>query len=118
MPKRILIIEDEKDIVQLLSTRLREAQYEILFAYDGEEGLRLAQTLTPDLIIMDIKIPKMDGWSVAKALKKEDPTRKIPIIVLSGYRQMQDLFKQEGILDYFIKPFDVEDLVRKIEMRI
>ena len=78
--KRILVVDDEAELVKALQIRLKQENYEVLVAYDGKEGLQKAQECKPDLIILDILIPKMEGDSVAAALKEEKETRDIPII--------------------------------------
>ena len=81
---------------------------------DGEDGYRKVTTEKPDCIVMDIKMPKIDGLSLAKELKRNPSTKDIFIVVLTGYDGMRDLFAFEGIKDYFVKPFKAEDLLEKI----
>lgn len=118
MPKKILIADDEPEMIRFIQSRLESSGYEVITALDGEEALRHAEAKRPDLILLDIKLPRRDGLSVAKTLKKQEDLKNIPIIILSAYREMKDLFAPEGIGDYVTKPFQIEDLVRKIEIKL
>src|SRR3989338_1841917 len=103
MNKKILVIDDEPEMTELLKSRLESQSYEIITAHDGEEGLEKARYEKPDLIILDVLMPKMDGYTFVRELKVEEATKGIPVIVLTAKRRMQDLFKLEGIHDYILK---------------
>lgn len=114
--ERILIIEDEPDITELIKTRVKSAGYQTIVAYDGQEGLGRAKKEKPDLILMDILMPKMDGVTVAMRLKKMKGTKSIPIIICSVTKgpDEEGLLKRIGVGDYLYKPLDGEELLSKI----
>ena len=115
--KRILVIDDEEDLVVLLTSRLQTAGYEILQALDGEEGLDLAIEQVPNLIILDIAMPKMDGYQVCERLKSHKKLKSVPIIMLTALGERVDKIvgKALGAEAYFTKPFDHVELLSKID---
>lgn len=118
--KKILIIEDEPEIVELLSHRFRAGGYEVVSARTGPEGLEKARTEQPNVILLDILIPEMDGFAVFRNLKRSAPgqpdTSQIPVVVLTAMgTELKPLFEVEGVSDYVEKPFDAGELVRKID---
>ena len=115
--KKILIIEDEQDIVKTIKMSLEMAGYEILAAGDGIEGLEKARSGGPDLIILDLMLPKLDGYRVARMLKFDEKHKSIPIIVLTARAQEEDkkLAKEAGVDVFITKPFDLEFLLKKIK---
>ncbi len=113
MAKKILIIEDDADLVKLLVTRLEANGYETLNAPDGSEGLKVAEEQLPDLILLDIKMPQVDGYTAFRGLKNNKKTRKIPVIVITAYDKLKDLFSLEEVKDYVVKPFEDKDLLPK-----
>ena len=116
MTKKILIVDDEEDIAFSLARRLTANGYEAICAEDGCEGLRRAQTENPDLIILDLMLPKMDGFKVCRLLKFDDRYKRIPIIMLSARSQQEDITqgKETGAEAYMTKPFDAGALLEKI----
>ena len=117
--KKILIIDDEPDIRDMVSVRLMANGYDVVTASDGEEGLKQVESQKPDLIIVDITMPGIDGYTFVKILKKDIPAaRKIPIIVLTGKDRMEDLFKIEGVGDYLVKPYESSQLLEKIKKHL
>lgn len=115
---KILIVDDDQDFLQLLEFDLKKHGYEVIMAPDGEEGLKKAKAEKPDLILLDIKMPKMDGYTFVRRLKKEPETKGIALIVLTSYEPMKDMFQLEGVEDYFVKSVNMEGLVKTIEKRI
>ncbi len=118
MAKKILVVDDEPDLVKALKIRLESKGYKVVPAFDGEEGIKKVEEENPDLIILDIMMPKMDGFTTLKQLKKRCINRNIPlppVIVLTAKGKMQDLFAIEGIKDYVVKPFEYQDLLDRIE---
>jgi len=115
MPK-ILLVEDNEMNRDMLSRRLQRRGYHIVTAGDGEQGLSLARMEAPDLILMDITLPEMDGWEVARLLKADEITRHIPIIALTARVLMSDQAKafEVGCDDYDTKPVDFARLSEKI----
>ncbi len=113
--KKILLIEDEKDMVYALTLQLESSGYEIIAAHDGQEGLKKAQEEMPDLIILDIMLPKKDGYTFFLELKKHRTIKSIPVIVLTAKPGMKDMFKIEGVKEYITKPFANTYLLAKIK---
>ena len=117
LQKRVLIVDDEEDLVIALGARLKAGGYEILVARDGLEALTKARTLNPDLILLDLMLPKMDGYKVARLLKFDQRYAAIPILMLTarGQEMDQDLGRQAGADDYMVKPFDSTELMERIK---
>jgi CheY-like chemotaxis protein len=116
MPK-ILLVEDNEVNRDMLRKRLERRGYSVLTAEDGEQGYSLADSERPDLILMDISLPGMDGWQVAQLLKANEATRQIPIIVLTAHALFNDRAKasEMGCSDYETKPIEFARLSYKIE---
>lgn len=115
---KIIIIDDEREFVEMLGLRLRRSGgYEVIPAFDGEEGLKAAQEQKPDLIMLDVMMPKMDGYEMLKRLKENEATKKIPVIVLtaSTASSTTDKFIALGVNDFVIKPFEAPALMAKIK---
>lgn len=113
---KILVIDDEPNIISILTSRLEANNYDVVAASNGEEGLEKVESESPDLIIVDILMPKMDGLTFVKQVKKSG--KEIPIIILTAKPGMKDLFSMEGVKDYVVKPFTAEELLEKIEKHI
>ena len=113
--KRILIIDDEKEMVQVETMRLKAHGYEVIVAYEGESGLAAARTEKPDLVILDIMLPSVDGYQICSALKKDDRCCHIPIILVSAVDRKYDtdLGKKVGADFYITKPFEPSMLLEK-----
>lgn len=115
--KRILLVDDEEDLVVTISMRLEANNYDVIPAYDGQEGLKKAREEKPDLIILDIMMPKLDGYQVCRMLKFDRTLNKIPIIMLTAMSQEED--KKTGMdvkADaYITKPFDSKVLIDKVK---
>lgn len=117
MKEKILVVEDEKDIVKMLDYNLKKEGFKVLTASDGEDGLALANRELPDLVILDLMLPGMDGLEVCKALKKESKTASIPIIMLTAKSQELDkvVGLELGADDYVTKPFSLRELIARIK---
>ena len=115
MNKRILIVEDEKNIVDILSFNLSKEGYETLEAYDGEAGLQLALEQNPDLILLDLMLPKMNGFDVCRSLRREN--RSTPVIMLTAREEETDkvLGLELGADDYITKPFSPSEMVARVK---
>jgi len=115
--KKILIVDDEDDLRKMLKFRLEATNYEVIEASDGEEGLNKARFERPDLIILDLMLPKIDGFKVCRMLKFDERHREIPIIMFTARAQMQDekLGRETGADAYITKPFEPKVLLGKIE---
>jgi two-component system phosphate regulon response regulator PhoB len=113
---KILIVEDDHDIVEMVEYNLREEGYATISAFNGEDGLRLAKKENPDLIILDIMLPIIDGFEVCRNLKSEKVTADIPVIILSAKSQETDkvVGLELGADDYITKPFSPRELIARI----
>ena len=116
MPK-ILLVEDHEEIWDFLSRRLKRRGYEVVVAQDGQEGLDKARSERPDLLLLDMNLPVVDGWSVAQTLKGDTETKSIPIIALTAHAMAGDRDKalNAGCDDYHAKPVDFSQLLNQIE---
>ena len=114
---RVLLIEDERALTDVLSYNLQREGYVPIVAYDGQEGLRKAQTLLPDLIILDLMLPQLSGLDVCRALRSGERTREIPIIMLTAKAEESDQLVgfSMGADDYVTKPFSVKVLIERIK---
>jgi DNA-binding response OmpR family regulator len=115
--KKILVVDDEEDILNFLELVLREKGYEVVTAASGHDALTRAQLEKPDLVLLDIMMPQMDGWEVLKLLRIDDETASIPVAMLSARTEARDRVQglQEGAIDYICKPFSLQELLGKIE---
>lgn len=114
MAKKILLIDDEQAFVEMLKTRLVASGFEVTTASDGAIGLQQWEQEKPDLIILDITMPNMDGYTFVCESKQKENLKKIPIIVLTAREGMKDLFALEGAQGYFVKPVDTKKLLARI----
>lgn len=114
---KILLVEDNEMNRDMLSRRLQKRGYEIVMALDGAQGVELAQTAAPDLILMDMSLPVMDGWEATRRIKANPGTHKIPIIALTAHAMSDDRAKamEAGCDEYDTKPIDLERLLPKIQ---
>jgi CheY-like chemotaxis protein len=114
--KKILYVEDNDDNVYMLKPRLERKGYEVLIAVDGKEGVYLANNSSPDLILMDLDLPILNGWEASKQLKNDSNTKHIPIIALSARAMAEDRNKamDAGCDDFDSKPVDFNSLIEKI----
>jgi two-component system, OmpR family, response regulator len=114
---RILIVEDEPDLLRALTQGLREAGYAVDTAGDGEEGLFKAESWEYDAVVLDVMLPKLDGWEVLRRLRK---TKKIPVLMLTARDQSRDRVRglDTGADDYVVKPFDLPELLARLRALI
>ncbi len=113
---KILLVEDNEMNRDMLSRRLQRKDHEVLIAVDGEEGVKIAGSERPDLVLMDMSLPVMDGWAATRALKDDPDTASIPVIALTAHAMSGDRDKalEAGCDDYDTKPVDFERLLGKI----
>ncbi len=116
MSKRILVIDDYPNMVDMLSVRLRAHGFEVLASYDGVQGLQMARTEKPDLIILDILLPRMDGFKICRLLKFDERFRRIPVVMLTSRAREIDRKTgfEMGADAYIYKPYDAGVLMEKI----
>lgn len=113
--KRILVVDDEADMRRIISVRLEINGYDVITAEDGEDALNKAKGEKPDLIVLDLMLPKISGFEVCRMLKFDEKYKTIPIVILSALDQQADREKADkcGADAYFIKPFDFELFIKK-----
>jgi len=116
MPK-ILVVEDQEMNRDMLSRRLERRGYQVAIAVDGAEGVEMARSEMPDLILMDMSLPVIDGWEATRRLKAAPETRSIPVIALTAHAMAGDREKalEAGCDDYDTKPIDFQNLLQKVE---
>ena len=117
---RILIVDDEPDLLAVLRFGLEAAGFEVIEASDGERGLDMARTERPDLLVLDLMLPRMDGYKVCRALKFDERYRQLPVFILSARSGETDrrLALDLGADEYITKPYEVKDLVARIRARL
>ena len=113
MPKKILAVDDEKHIVRLVQVNLERAGYQVVTANDGKEALQKVAEENPDLVVLDVMMPYMDGFEVLQNLRRNPSTRDIPVVMLTAKAQDADVFKgwQSGVDCYLTKPFNPMELL-------
>ena len=114
--KKILIVDDERDIVETLSFMLKAKGFECVCAYDGEEGLNLAKNINPDLVILDVMMPKINGYKICRLLKFDNKYKDIPIIMVTARSQDDDkaIGKETGVNEYITKPFELDFVISRV----
>ncbi len=117
MPKKILVVDDEKDIVEMLKYNLEKEGYSVISALNGIRALEQARENKPDLILLDIMMPEMDGWEVCKQLMKDERTSTIPVIFLTAKGSEVDevVGLELGADDYIIKPISIRKLIARVK---
>ncbi len=118
--RRVLVVEDNLDNMTLISDVLLSLGYDPLIAKDGEEGIRLATAEKPDLILMDLSLPKMDGWTATRHLKADPDVKHIPVIALTAHAMLGDRDRAlaAGCDDYISKPISLRELAEKLKQHM
>ena len=114
MAHKILIVDDERVNMALIKFGLSEKRYEVVEASDGLEGLQQVRKESPDLIVLDVRMPNMNGYEFMGELKSIQGYKTTPVIMLTANETMEDVFKLEGVKAYFVKPVKITELVSKI----
>ena len=114
---KILVIDDDQAINELIKVNLELAYYNVITAFDGNKGFALAKQELPDLIVLDVMMPEVDGYTVAKRLRENASTKDIPIIMLTALNMLQNKVQgfNIGVDDYLVKPFEMEELLVRIK---
>lgn len=120
MAARILVVEDNTDNMTLITDVLTSLQYEVLSARDGQEGVDAARSQRPDLILMDMSLPKLDGWEATRRIKADPELKAIPVIALTAHAMLGDRDKalEAGCNDYLSKPINLRELAAKLKQHI
>lgn len=115
--KRILVVDDEVDLVETVRFSFELEGYDVLIAYDGEEALNQARKENPDLILLDLMLPKLDGYKICRLLKFDERYKHIPILMLTAKTQEKDKATgmETGANEYITKPFDMDELMKKVK---
>ncbi len=115
--KKILVVDDEVDLVETIRFPLEMEGFNVLVSYNGEDALNQARKEKPDLILLDLMLPKLDGYKVCRLLKFDERYKDIPILMLTAKTQEKDklLGKETGANEYITKPFDIDDLMKKVK---
>ena len=111
---KVLVVEDDRNIAKLLEMYLLKAEYEVEVAYDGGEGMQKFRAVKPDLVLLDVMMPVMDGWQLCRAIREES---KVPIIMLTAKSEIDDKVTglKLGADDYMTKPFDMKEVLARVE---
>ena len=120
MTKKILAIDDENDVLVIIKSALKSEGYDVLTANNGYDGLAIAQDDKPDLILLDLMMPEMDGFEVLENLRDNETTMDIPVIVLTGLSERGKIREalDKGVNYYIMKPFEYHDLISKVKLAI
>ena len=115
--KKILIVDDEQDIVESLKFVLESSDYSCYTAFNVEEGLKLAKELIPDLIILDVMMPKINGYKISRLLKYDSKYKNIPILMITARSQEEDklIGEETGADEYITKPFDLDNVLKTVD---
>ena len=113
MPKKILVVDDEPNIVKMVESRLKANGYEVIIAYDGQEAVEKVKSNMPDLIVLDLLLPKIDGYKIFDILKQDEKYKNIPIVMLTARAGYEDIKRglEIGAIAYVTKPFKAEVLL-------
>ncbi|HUL30254.1 MAG TPA: response regulator [Thermodesulfobacteriota bacterium] len=119
-PKKILVVDDEVDLVETVRFPLEMEGYHVLVSYNGEDALNQARKENPDLILLDLMLPKLDGYKVCRLLKFDERYKHIPILMLTAKIQEKDkvLGMETGANEYITKPFDMDLLLQKVKAHL
>lgn len=112
---RVLVIDDDRPLVALITTILQDHGCSVETAFNGEEGLNLARKSLPDLILMDLRMPTMDGWTCCRLLREREETRGIPVVVMSADGAREATWAELEIAGFLSKPFELEELLFYVE---
>jgi len=117
IPKKILVVDDEVDLVETFRFPLEMEGFEVLVSYNGEDALNKARKESPDLILLDLMLPKLDGYKVCRLLKFDEKYKHIPILMLTAKIQEKDktLGIETGANEYITKPFEMDSLLEKVK---
>ncbi len=115
MPKTVLVVDDEVVVVEIAKRKLEDKGYHVLTAFDGDEALEIVSKQKPDMVFLDIQMPKMNGYTFLLEMRKVEGMAEVPVVVISAYGEMEAIFRRHGISDYLFKPLKLQDLLAKVD---
>lgn len=117
MAKEILVVDDEPNMIDIAQAVLEERGFRVAGVHSGKECLKRLKGKKPDLILLDIRMPGMDGWEVLREIKKDERTKAIPVMMYTVVEKSLDeeTLRERGVEEFIVKPFKLEDLIRKVE---
>lgn len=115
MAKMILVVDDEPVMVEITKRKLQDQGYEIVTAGDGEEALAQMAKKIPDLILLDVEMPKMNGYTFVMEKSKNPTYKPVPVVVLTAHEEVEPLFKRHGVRGYLLKPMNIQQLLDKVK---
>ena len=118
MPKSILVVDDEPVVVEIAKRKLEERGYEVATAGDGIEALEALRKKIPDLILLDIQMPRMNGYTFVMEKAKIPEYKAVPVVVLTAYGEMEPLLKRHGIKAYLLKPLKLQELLDQVQVLV
>ncbi len=114
MTKTIMIVDDEQVVVDIARRKLTDLGYKVIGAYDGEEALRASRENLIDLILLDVEMPNMNGYTFMTEMDKVPAGKRPPVVVLTAHQGMEPVFRRHGVASYLVKPLRIEDILSKI----
>lgn len=117
MSKKVLLVDDEPDIVETVKFMLEAEEFDCIVAYDGEDALNKAKNENPDIILLDVMLPKINGYKVCRLLKFDNKYKNIPILMLTARSQDEDkaIGEETGANEYITKPFEIEEIINLVK---
>jgi CheY-like chemotaxis protein len=115
MPKCVLVVDDDPVVIGLVQRTLQDKGYEVMSAQDGQEALEVIKQKIPDLILLDVQMPTMDGYTFIMEKSNDPEIAHLPVIVLTSRNKTEPLFKRHGIKAYLVKPINIQDLLAVIQ---
>ena len=112
--KKVLVVDDDVNIVALVQKRLETSGYAVVTASDGVEGLRKIREVRPDLVLLDVMMPGMDGFSIVREIRTDENLKCIPIVIITAKGELGDIFRMEGVSAIFEKPFKGDEVLVKV----
>ncbi|NTV29467.1 MAG: response regulator [Candidatus Omnitrophica bacterium] len=116
--KKILVVDDDVNVVKLFQKRLESSGYAVISAADGEDGLRKVREVKPDLVLLDVMMPGMDGFSVVREIKSDPELKSIPVLIVTAKGDLGDIFRMEGVAGIFDKPLQGDEVFAKIRQLV
>jgi two-component system alkaline phosphatase synthesis response regulator PhoP len=120
MGKKVLIVDDELHVVKIIQFKLKKEGFDVFYALNGEDAVTIAKKEIPDLILLDVMLPVMDGYKVFETLKEDEKTKLIPVVMISAKNQENDKVRAEklGVVEYIFKPFSLQTVIDIVKRTI